>query len=90
MMGWGYANEGGTNWFWMGSMMVFWIAVIGIGIWLVLRLTERSSNHLQPTQSPRFELDRRFASGEVSVKDYVEGRHLLESGSSSSDSKSAT
>ncbi len=63
----------------MGGMMVFWIAVIAIGIWLVIRLTDRPGEHLPKTESPRAILDRRLASGELNAEQYAEARRLLES-----------
>jgi putative membrane protein len=80
MMGWGW-NDGsgaGTNWLWMGGMFVFWFAVIGIGIWLVFRLTDQRSDETRSSETPRTALDRRFASGEVNVDQYAEARRLLE------------
>jgi putative membrane protein len=80
MMGWGW-NDGsgaGTNWLWMGGMFVFWFAVIGIGIWLVFRLTDQRGSETRSSETPRAALDRRFASGEVNVDQYAEARRLLE------------
>ncbi len=83
MMGWGWGwNDAGSNsagWWMMGGMMVFWIAVIAIGIWLVIRLTDRPVEHLPKTESPRAILDRRLASGELNAEQYAEARRLLES-----------
>jgi putative membrane protein len=83
MMGWGWGWNGsggyGANWLWMGGMMIFWLAVIGIGIWLVMRLTDRGSNESRSVESPRSALDRRFANGEINVEQYGEARRLLES-----------
>jgi putative membrane protein len=79
-MGWGW-NDGsgaGTNWLWMGGMFVFWFAVIGIGIWLVFRLTDQRGSETRSSETPRAALDRRFASGEVNVDQYAEARRLLE------------
>lgn len=81
MMGWGWNGWGGSGagWLMVGSMMIFWIAVIGIGIWLVMRLTDRGSTDSRPTETPRSILDRRFANGEINVEQYAEARRLLES-----------
>lgn len=82
MMGWGWGwNDAGNGagWWMMGGMMVFWIAVIAIGIWLVIRLTDRPGEHLPKTESPRAILDRRLASGELNAEQYAEARRLLES-----------
>lgn len=78
MMGWGW-NDAGTNWWWMGGMMFFWVAVIAFGIWLVIRLTDRRGEQLPKTESPRSILDRRLANGEVTAEQYAEARRLLES-----------
>ena len=65
-MMWGYDNNlGGSNqgWF-MVAMMVFWIAVIFVAIWLVVRLSDnRHGNHMGhhqhygATQGPGFGKD---------------------------------
>jgi flagellar biogenesis protein FliO len=31
----------GWSWFWMASMMVFWIAVLGAVVYLVVRVAQR-------------------------------------------------
>ncbi len=71
-------NGSGSNWFWMGGMMLFWIAVIAIGIWLVLRITDRDHKEVKSIDTPRAILDRRFASGEMSVEQYAAARKLIE------------
>jgi putative membrane protein len=81
-MMWGWDNGGWQSagaWWWMGGMMIFWIALIGIGIWLVVRLTDRRGEQHFKTESPRAILDRRFAGGDLSAEQYAEARRLLES-----------
>jgi uncharacterized membrane protein len=80
MMDWGLGwNGSGSNWLLMGGMMLFWIVVIGGGIWFVLRVTDRDRHEIKIIDSPRAALDRRFAQGEVNLDQYVEARKLLES-----------
>jgi putative membrane protein len=79
MMDWGSGwNGSGSNWFLMGGMMLFWIAVVGLGIWLVLRVTDRDHKQVKSIDTPRAILDRRFASGEISVEQYAAARKLIE------------
>jgi putative membrane protein len=80
-MMWGWDNGGwqSSSGWWMFGMMFFWIAIIGIGIWLVIRLTDRRGEQLPKAESPRAILDRRFASGEINAEQYAEARRLLES-----------
>ena len=81
MMGWWQDGNGwnGTNWWGMGFMMIFWLALIGLAIWAVIRFTQGSG---KPTtispESPRAILDRRFASGDLDAQAYAEARRLLE------------
>ncbi|WP_197711488.1 hypothetical protein [Cellulomonas sp. WB94] len=73
----------GVGWIFMG---LFWIALIALIIWLVLRLLP-SSGHAGPTPSapPRFGgpdsavdiLDRRFAAGEIDLETYQSHRAAL-------------
>lgn len=81
MMDWGWNDAGtnGWNWWMMGGMMFFWIAVIALGIWFVIRLTDRREPQVPKTESPRAILDRRFAAGEINAEQYAEARRLLES-----------
>jgi uncharacterized membrane protein len=62
----------------MGGVMLFWIAVVGIGIWLVLRLTDRDHKQIKSIDTPKAILDRRFASGEMTVEQYAAARKLIE------------
>jgi putative membrane protein len=78
-MMWGWNNGAWQGGWWMAGMMVFWIAVIGIGIWLIVRLTDRRGEQNPKTESARAILDRRFASGELNAEQYAEARRLLES-----------
>lgn len=69
-------------------MLLFWLPLIGLGIWLVARVT-RSQPHANsattvtqqyPVDSARGILDRRFASGEIAAEDYAQMRRVLDSG----------
>jgi uncharacterized membrane protein len=62
-----------------GSGWLFWIAVVGLGIWLVLRVTDRDRHDIKTIDSPKATLDRRFAKGEVTLDQYIDARKLLES-----------
>jgi len=81
MMGWWQDESGwnGMNWWGMSLMMILWIALIGLGIWAVIRFTQGSGRQatISP-ESPRAILDRRFASGDLDAQAYAEARRLLE------------
>jgi uncharacterized membrane protein len=66
MHGWGYG--------WMIGMMLFWVAVIGLGVWAALALSRRDQ-HVVP--SARDELDRRLARGEITPEEYQRRRELI-------------
>lgn len=79
-MDWGSGwNGSGSNWLLMGGMMIFWIAVVAIGIWMILRVTERDQKQVKSLDTPKSILDRRFANGEISVEQYAAARKLIES-----------
>lgn len=91
MMGWrdGYGYESaGSSIGMVLVMMLFWLPLIGLGIWLVARATRShpaasvSAGALQhpPMESARGILDRRFAAGELSAEQYADMRRVLESG----------
>jgi putative membrane protein len=80
-MNW-YGNGNG----WMGGggfifMGLFWIFLIGLGIWLVTWLTRRDHNSVHQ-ENPRQVLDRRFAAGEIDATAYAQARRLVENHSS--------
>jgi len=82
MMGYGF-GMGAGGWI---AMAVFWIGVIGLVIWLVVRAFPGSRRDdgvggAQPGvaqgETPEQLLDRRFASGEVDVETYESMRATL-------------
>jgi len=89
MMGWydgygyGYGGIGMAL-----IMLLFWLPLIGLGIWLVARVTRAQPHSSVPAptaqqhaaDSARAILDRRFAGGEVTAEQYTEMRRVLESG----------
>lgn len=73
-------NGDGSNWWGGGGMAfmgLFWILLIGLGIWLVTWLTRRG-NPIEKTETPRQTLDRRLAAGEIDVTQYAQSRRLIE------------
>jgi putative membrane protein len=72
--GYGWMDGGG-----MVLMGLFWILIIGLGIWLVSWLTRRDKSVSFPKEeTPRQILDRRFASGEIDATAYAQARRLIE------------
>ncbi|MGB3696367.1 MAG: SHOCT domain-containing protein [Gordonia sp. (in: high G+C Gram-positive bacteria)] len=63
MMGW-YGGDAG--WAMMTSMVLFWLVVIGVVVWAIVRLTPRR----RLDDDPRAILDRRLASGEIDEAEY--------------------
>ncbi len=83
MMGWYGGGNGGSAWIFMG---LFWVVLIAVIIWLVVRLLPSSTNSghagavSQPApgqESPVDILDRRLASGEVDLETYQQQRAAL-------------
>ncbi len=80
----------GQNGLLLAGMMIFWVAVIVVAIWLVIRLTERRPSHhighsgghfeaVARGEAPKDILDRRLALGEIDAEQYSITRKLLES-----------
>jgi putative membrane protein len=76
-----YWNGG---WAWMAFMPLLWIALIGLVVWAVVRLTQHpagrgdSRDGREPTrETPEETLDRRFASGEIDADTYTKARERL-------------
>ncbi|MER7818249.1 hypothetical protein [Streptomyces sp. NPDC096153] len=68
----------------MTFMPLLWIALIGLVVWAVIRLTQQSSGRHDATdprrtsrETPEEILDRRFASGEIDPDAYAEARKRL-------------
>ena len=88
MMGWnnGYGDGYGAHGIGMVLfMLLFWIPLIGLGIWLVARVTRPNSfvtppSTHAPADSARGILDRRFASSEIDAAQYTEIRRVLDAG----------
>jgi len=77
MMRW-YDGMGSGMWLFMG---VFWIAVLALILFLVVRLLPSSSSRsvAPAVDSPEEILDRRFARGEIDVETYQVQRAALAS-----------
>jgi putative membrane protein len=76
-----YGGWGG--WGWIMLMPLLWIALIGVIVWAVVRLTQRPPDQAAqprretPRETPREILDRRFASGEIDADAYTRARDTL-------------
>src|SRR5262245_34028769 len=84
---WGHMNGGGWSgwmWIWGPIMMIFWVAVIGVAVWLIVRAmggagtgTGRGPNGPGATDTDgkgraREILAERYAGGEISTEEYEE------------------
>ncbi|MET7780295.1 MULTISPECIES: SHOCT domain-containing protein [Streptomyces] len=83
-----YWHDGwGGGWAWMAFMPLLWIALIGLAVWAVIRLTQGSSRGRpepgggweghEHRETPEEILDRRYASGEIDTDTYTETRERL-------------
>ena len=77
MMGW-YGSGGMSSLGWLG-MGVFWLILLGLIIWLVVRLLPGSSVGMtRATGESALEiLDRRLASGEIDLEPWQAQRAAL-------------
>ncbi|MEZ5170656.1 MAG: SHOCT domain-containing protein [Acidimicrobiia bacterium] len=75
--GWGHMDGWGGGWMWLwGSlMMIFWVAVIGIAVWLVMRGQDRGPR--ERGERPREILAERYARGELTTDEYHERLEAL-------------
>jgi putative membrane protein len=75
MMGWYGGGMGPIGWLAMG---VFWLSLLGLIIWLVVRLLPGSGGTTRATgESPLEILDRRLASGELDLEAWQAQRPAL-------------
>jgi putative membrane protein len=75
MMGWYGGGMGLAAWLFMG---LFWVALLALILWLVVRLLP-ARDRLAPSgyDSPEEILDRRFARGEIDEPTYTAQRAAL-------------
>jgi putative membrane protein len=77
MMGWYGGGMGFGGWLLMG---VFWLVLLGVILYLVVRLLPAGSgagSGRERPESPEEILDRRFARGEIDVETYQAQRAAL-------------
>ena len=69
---------------WMFLVMCIWPLLLGLAVWALVALTrDRPAMRANTAADDAKEmLKRRFASGEISRKDYFEAVDILENGSS--------
>jgi putative membrane protein len=58
-------------------MILFWIVIIGLGIWLIVSLVSRTNSPQPPTESALDILKKRYARGEITKEQFDEMRHDL-------------
>lgn len=65
---------------WMVVIMLAWPLIIALGIWGVVAITrDRQVAEVKPDgESARQVLDRRLATGEISERQYIEARKLMD------------
>lgn len=69
---------GWDGWLAMSVMMVFWVAVAGLAVWAVVRLTVKDHTATATMTSPRATLDQRLASGEIDTEEYAHLRRVMD------------
>jgi putative membrane protein len=74
-MMWGW-NDG--SWWMMGIWLLFWVVVIGLAVWLILRSMGRDRAS-RPSEAEEI-LRRRFASGEIDADEYARRLEVLRHG----------
>jgi putative membrane protein len=70
--GWHHAGWGGGGWWWLAGplWLLFWLAILGVGTWLVVRTVQRRQPG--PRDRARDILAERYARGEISSEEYRE------------------
>ena len=69
MWDWHVAMMG--NWAWIGGWMIFiWVAVFGLIVWGVIKLTKHSINWTSKEHDTLDILKERYAKGEISREEY--------------------
>ena len=76
MMGWYGGGMGLGAWLFMGT---FWVALLALIVWLVVRLLPSGNRPASggSVESPEDILDRRYARGEIDEQTYAAQRNAL-------------
>src|SRR5512140_1459319 len=76
MMGWSGGGMGYGAWMFMG---LFWLLLLGLIIWAVVRLLpdRRGDGARRDVDTPEDILDKRFARGEIDLETYQARRSAL-------------
>ncbi|MCB0918091.1 MAG: hypothetical protein KDC39_05920 [Actinobacteria bacterium] len=79
-MYWDHMYE--TDWSWLGagSMMLFWVVIVALAVWAIVRLTSVRSiggdaseiRDGQAEDDPETILERRLAAGDITIAEYRE------------------
>lgn len=69
----GFGMMYGLGWFGWILMILFWIAIVLLIIWIIQQFTK----HKEDKESALDILERRFAKGEISKKEYLERKKTL-------------
>jgi len=80
MMGWNNGGWGAGQWVAMSLMMlIFWVAVIALGVWLVrsVRSTPTTPEAATVSDGAQRLLAERFARGEIDETEFTRSRTLL-------------
>ncbi len=67
---WGMMCGAGFGWFGMILMIIFWVGVIWLVIWIIQQVTKNKESALEI-------LEKRYASGEITKKQYLEIKKQL-------------
>jgi putative membrane protein len=84
---WGWPHGGGGSWWWivmMLGMVAVWGAIIALVVWLV------RGGAVPRRDTPSEILRRRLAEGAISVEEYEQRRHALESQAPASGDRAPT
>ena len=74
----GYGNDmNGSDWAWGVGMMVFSLVALGVLVWLVASYVRRDQPGAVSASTPREDLDRRLARGEIDVEEYTRRRDAM-------------
>ena len=65
----------------MGFGMLFWLVLIPLVVWAVLRFASDRPGNRGRRETPEEILDRRFAQGELDIPTYTEMRALVRTSS---------
>jgi len=78
MHGWYGWPRFGFGFMGCGFMMIFWVLLIGLAVYFIVKSTNRNNHHTNGDNRRALDiLDEKYAAGEIDEEEYLRKKNLL-------------